>query len=594
MPPPRSAPPPVSLQLLVAAAATAALFFGFFVQAEDGYDVHTWSVTYGDISPLGVPQQGILINGLFPGPEIRNVTNTNVIINVYNNLDEGFLLSWNGVINRGNPYQDGMSGTNCPIPPGQNFTYKLQLKDQIGTFFYFPSLAFHKAAGGFGPIAILNRSVIPLPFPPPADEFTFLIGDWYNATHSALKGILDEGGNVDGGQNKSLLPPPDAILINGNGPKGLNNDSGWNFTLEAGKTYRLRISNVGLESSLNFRIQGHAMTLVEVEGTYTQQKVLSSIDVHAGQSYSVLVTADQTPKAYYVVVSSRFARSNLTATATLRYNGTDLSAAPVGPIPEAPPALDINSAMASSLNDIRTNLTASGARPNAQGTFHYGTINVTRTITLANSAGPVAGKLRYAVNGGSYVGPTDGTPLQLADDFGIPNVYVPGNMPNDSSIAGPVRTDTFVMNADYRDFFEVVFQNDEDTMQTWHFNGITFFVVGMGANKWTNASRNSYNLNDAISRSTTQVYPNSWTAVLVYLSNGGMWNVRSEVWARQYLGQQFYLRVFMTYPFPKEKRPVPDNVIRCGRAINRFAPPPPLTPPARSPAPTPICPRPLP
>lgn len=460
MPPPRSAPPPVSLPFLVAAAA--ALFFGICVQAEDGYDVHTWNVTYGDISPLGVSLKGILINGLFPGPEIRNVTNTNVIINVYNNLDEGFLLSWNGVINRGNPYQDGMSGTNCPIPPGQNFTYKLQLKDQIGTFFYFPSLAFHKAAGGFGPIAILNRSIIPLPFPPPADEFTFLIGDWYNATHSALKGILDEGGIVYGGQNKSLLPPPDAILINGNGPRGLNNDSGWNFTLEAGKTYRLRISNVGLEGSLNFRIQGHAMTLVEVEGTYTQQKVLSSLDVHVGQSYSVLVTADQTPKAYHVVVSSRFSRSNLTTTATLRYSGTDPSAAPVGPIPEAPPALDINSAMASSLNDIR-----------------------------------------------------------------------------------------------------------------------------MGANKWTNASRNSYNLNDAISRSTTQVYPNSWTAVLVYLSNGGMWNVRSEVWARQYLGQQFYLRVFMTFPFPKEKRSAPENVIRCGRAINRFAPPPPPTPPTRSPAPTP-------
>ncbi|VFQ94363.1 unnamed protein product [Cuscuta campestris] len=476
MPPPRSAPPPVSLPFLVAAAA---LFFGICVQAEDGYDVHTWNVTYGDISPLGVSLKGILINGLFPGPEIRNVTNTNVIINVYNNLDEGFLLSWNGVINRGNPYQDGMSGTNCPIPPGQNFTYKLQLKDQIGTFFYFPSLAFHKAAGGFGPIAILNRSIIPLPFPPPADEFTFLIGDWYNATHSALKGILDEGGIVYGGQNKSLLPPPDAILINGNGPRGLNNDSGWNFTLEAGKTYRLRISNVGLESSLNFRIQGHAMTLVEVEGTYTQQKVLSSLDVHVGQSYSVLVTADQTPKAYHVVVSSRFSRSNLTTTATLRYSGTDPSAAPVGPIPEAPPALDINSAMASSLNDIRT-------------------------ITLANSAGPVAGKLRYAVNGVSYVGPYDGTPLQLADEDGILNVFLPGNMPNDSAIVGPIRPDTAVMNADYRDFFEVVFQNDEDTMQTWHFNGITFFVVGMGANKWTNASRNSYNLNDAISRSTTQ------------------------------------------------------------------------------------------
>jgi predicted DNA repair protein MutK len=40
-----------------------------------------------------------------------------------------------------------------------------------------------------------------------------------------------------------------------------------------------------------------------------------------------------------------------------------------------------------------------------------------------------------------------------------------------------------------------------------------------------------------------QVYPRGWTAVLVALDNVGMWNMRSEVWARRYLGQQFYLRV---------------------------------------------------
>jgi FtsP/CotA-like multicopper oxidase with cupredoxin domain len=38
--------------------------------------------------------QGILINGQFPGPQIEAVTNDNLIINVYNSLDEPFLLSW--------------------------------------------------------------------------------------------------------------------------------------------------------------------------------------------------------------------------------------------------------------------------------------------------------------------------------------------------------------------------------------------------------------------------------------------------------------------------------------------------------------------
>lgn len=85
---------------------------------------------------------------------------------------------------RRNSWQDGVYGTNCPIPPGQNFTYVLQVKDQIGSFFYFPSLAFHKAAGGYGGIKIASRSVIPVPFSPPADDFTVLAGDWFKQNHT--------------------------------------------------------------------------------------------------------------------------------------------------------------------------------------------------------------------------------------------------------------------------------------------------------------------------------------------------------------------------------------------------------------------------
>ena len=64
------------------------------VRGEDPYIFFTWNVTYGTISPLGVPQQGILINGQFPGPNINSTSNNNVVVNVFNNLDEPFLLTW--------------------------------------------------------------------------------------------------------------------------------------------------------------------------------------------------------------------------------------------------------------------------------------------------------------------------------------------------------------------------------------------------------------------------------------------------------------------------------------------------------------------
>ncbi|XP_065869555.1 monocopper oxidase-like protein SKU5 isoform X3 [Euphorbia lathyris] len=43
------------------------------------------------------------------------------------------------------------------------------------------------------------------------------------------------------------------------------------------------------------------MELVETEGSYTNQLVLDSIDVHVGQSYSVLVTMDLDESDYYIV-----------------------------------------------------------------------------------------------------------------------------------------------------------------------------------------------------------------------------------------------------------------------------------------------------
>ncbi|PWA34652.1 SKU5 similar 4 [Artemisia annua] len=62
---------------------------------------------------------------------------------------------------------------------------------------------------------------------------------------------------------------------------------------------------------------------------------------------------------------------------------------------------------------FRWNLTASGPRPNPQGSYHYGMIKPSRTIMLSNSAPWINGNQRYAVNGVSFV--AGGTPLKLAD-----------------------------------------------------------------------------------------------------------------------------------------------------------------------------------
>lgn len=99
-----------------------------------------------------------------------------------------------GLQQRKNSWQDGVSGTNCPIPAGWNWTYEFQVKDQIGSFFYFPSLHFQRAAGGYGGIIINNRDVIPLPFGTPDGDFTICMSDWYIKNHKVsfeIMGCLD-------------------------------------------------------------------------------------------------------------------------------------------------------------------------------------------------------------------------------------------------------------------------------------------------------------------------------------------------------------------------------------------------------------------
>ncbi|KAJ6367451.1 hypothetical protein OIU78_000080 [Salix suchowensis] len=544
------------------------LFLGNGVNCEDPYRFITWKITYGDIYPLGVKQQGILINGQFPGPQIDAVTNENLIISVYNYLREPFLISWKWKKTKEHDYgldpiiiisshalfyliffswgttSICLLGAFCHYDEGMAYSKE-------GTHGKMESMALaaqsHQEKTSLMLSKIWSRPRIPVPFPPPAGDFTVLAGDWYKRNHYQLRGILDGGHN---------LPFPDGLLINGRGWNG------YTFTVDPGKTYRFRISNVGLTTSINFRIQGHKMKLVEVEGSHTLQNTYSDLDIHLGQSYSVLVTADQPVKDYYIVVSSRFTKPVLATTAILHYSNSWQRVS--GPIPNGPTTqIDWSLNQARS---IRWNLTASGPRPNPQGSYHYGMIKTSRTITLANSGPIINRKQRYAVNGVSFI-PAD-TPLKVADYFNIPGVFSLGSMPSSPSW-GNAYLQTAVMSANFREFIEIVFQNWEDTVQSWHIDGHSFFVVGMDGGQWTPASRARYNLRDTVARCTTQVYPKSWTAIYMALDNVGMWNIRSENWARQYLGQQFYLRVYSSAHSWRDELPIPKNALLCGRARGR-------------------------
>ncbi|KAL3630957.1 L-ascorbate oxidase [Castilleja foliolosa] len=525
-------------------------------QSEDPYLFYTWNVNYATLSPLGVPQQVITINDQFPGPWINCTSNNNIVVNIFNNLDEPLLIHWNGIQQRKNSWVEGTLGTNCPIQPGTNFTFKFQVKDQIGSYYYYPTTALHRAAGGHGPLTIHSRDLIPVPFPTPEAEFNVLVGDWYKKSHAELRKLLDTG---------RTIAKPDGVIINGKSGKGDGSDEPM-FTMTPGKTYRFRFCNVGMKNSINVRIQGHSLKLVEIEGSHTMQNVYDSLDVHLGQCYSVLVNADQAPKDYYLVASTRFTKTVLTSTATIRYAGSNTPANPA--LPEAPVG------WAWSLNQFRSfrwNLTASAARPNPQGSYHYGKINITRTIKIVNSAETVDGKLRYAVNGVSHVNPD--TPLKLAEYFGVSDKFFKYDIIQDDPTPNTkVTVAPNVLNATFRNFVEIIFENHEKSVQAWHLSGYSFFPVAIEPGVWSPERRVNYNLIDTVSRHTIQVYPKSWAAVMTTLDNAGMWNLRSIIMERQYLGQELYVSVLSPERSLRDEYNLPETQMLCGIVKGMTAP----------------------
>ncbi|KAK8552759.1 hypothetical protein V6N12_041335 [Hibiscus sabdariffa] len=559
-----------------------AFIFKLLITVINGADIYLeWNVAINtSVLPFPQEQPVITINGMFPGPLINATTDDVVHVNVFNNIDEPLLFTWNGIQQRLNSWQDGVSGTNCPIQPGTNWTYEFQVKDQIGSFIYFPCINFLKAGGGYGSIRVNNRAVIKVPFPQPQADFDLLIGDWYQKSYTEIRSQLINNSTV-------YESPPDKILMNGKGSYFDQDSKAFElFTVTKGKTYRFRISNVGTAWSFNFRIQNHQMLLVETEGSYVDQIPLDSLDIHVGQSYSVLVTADEQELDYYIVAVPKQINatvfSDLVGVAVLHYENSTIP--PRGVLPPGPDPFDIQFSI-DQAKSIKWNLTAGAARPNPQGTFNVSNVTLSQSFILRSSVAEINGKPRYTVNNVSYLTPE--TPLKLADAFanGGNGVYVLDKFPTNSSNVEAV-DGVFVASGIHQGWIELVFKNDRDLIHTWHLDGFGFFVVGFGDEPWTPDSRSSYNTYDPVVRSTVQVYPGRWTAVYAYLDNPGMWNLRSQHLKNWYLGQELYVRVYDPDPNPaKEKKP-PENMLLCGI----FGSPPPPPPPSLPPPPVPTAP----
>lgn len=110
------------------------------------------------------------------------------------------------------------------------------------------------------------------------EEYTVGLSDWYHAEH---KPLLDHYLSIF--NPLGIEPIPEAALI--------NEKQNEKFVFAVGKTYRLRFISMTALSMFHVWIDGHSMTIIEVDGINVQPYTVETLSVSSAQRYSVLVTA---------------------------------------------------------------------------------------------------------------------------------------------------------------------------------------------------------------------------------------------------------------------------------------------------------------
>ncbi|XP_054794908.1 laccase-3-like [Prosopis cineraria] len=482
----------------------------------------------------------ITVNGQLPGPTVEARNGDSLAIRVVNAAKYNVTIHWHGLRMLRNPWADGPGYvTQCPIQPGASYTYRFTIINQEGTLFWHAHVGFLRATL-YGAIIIYPRLGSHYPFPMPRREFPILLAEWFDRDPVSLLRMTQFTG----------APPNVSIAYTINGQPGdfyrCSSQDTVRVPVEAGETILLRIINSALEQELFFSVANHRMTVVGTDATYTKPFTTRVIMIGPGQTYDVLLTADQIPGRYYMAArayetAQNAPFDNTTPTAILEYksvgcgnNNGQLSR----PLLAALPAFNDTSTATAFTNGIRglsQNTVFTNVDVNLNFVVGLGLINCTNPNS-PRCQGPNGTRFTASVNNVSLVLPRTSSLMQ-AYYQGIPGVFttdfppVPplqfnytGNVPR--GLWTPSRG-TKLYKLKYGSRVQIVFQ-DTSIVTTedhpLHLHGYDFFVVGSGFGNFNPATDPAnFNLVDPPQRNTIGNPPGGWVAIRFVADNPGIW-----------------------------------------------------------------------
>lgn len=473
----------------------------------------------------------VTVNGKYPGPTIVAREDDTVLVKVVNHVKYNLSIHWHGIRQIRTGWSDGPAYiTQCPIQPGQTYTYNFTLTGQRGTLFYHAHILWLRATV-HGAIVILPKLGVPYPYPKPDKENVIILGEWWK---SDVEAVINEA-------LKSGLAPnvSDAHTINGYpGPvkKNCNSQESFNLHVKSGKKYMLRIINAALNEELFFKIAGHHLTVVEVDATFVKPFQTDTIVISPGQTTNVILEANNKAMGKYLVVVSPFMDApiqvdNVTGIATVRYKtsgSTTLSTTLTAPPP-------INA------TQVADNFTTALRALNSKGfpakvpqqvdhsLFFAVGLGVNPCTTCANGSRVVA-----AINNVTFVMPT--ISLLQAHYFNIGGVFTadfPASPPTPFNYTGNQATNPSTTNGTrlyklpYNATVQLVLQDTAmiaPENHPFHLHGFNFFVVGRGLGNYNpKTDPSKFNLVDPVERNTIGVPTGGWTAIRFRADNPGVW-----------------------------------------------------------------------
>ncbi|XP_047338929.1 laccase-4-like isoform X2 [Impatiens glandulifera] len=471
----------------------------------------------------------LTVNRRFPGPTLYAREEDIILVKVVNNVKYNVSIHWHGIKQLRTGWADGPAYiTQCPIQPKQSYVYNFTIKGQRGTLLWHAHILWLRATV-HGAIVILPKLGVPYPFPKPYKEVVLILGEWWK---SDVENVIDEA--IESGLAPNVS---DAHTINGHsGPiSTCLSKEGFNFPVDPGKTYMLRIINAALNEELFFKIADHNLTVVEVDATYVKPFETDVVLIAPGQTTNVLISTNLGIGSYLIVASpfmdAPIAVDNRAAIASLSYIGTtDL----VGTRLVAPPSINATS--------LATKFTESLRSLNSKDYLANVPIKIDRNLLFTIGLGVnqcssclTGNRVVADINNITFVMPKT-TSLLEAHFFRVKGIFTddfPGNPLISYNYTGmqPMNMGTIegtkLYRLAYNSTVQLILQGTSLILpenHPIHLHGFNFFVVGRGMGNFNDEKDSKrFNLMDPVERNTVGVPSGGWVAIRFRADNPGVW-----------------------------------------------------------------------